>query len=266
MKNAIHLLVAGLFLGFSAFANDPVSRQERSLPAFTEIEAGGIFEVFIKQGEQQKVVVETQEKFMDDVLTEVSKGQLELSTRGKHKIESIKVYITMPELHQIEAGGVCKIVTEGEFSTEDLELDFSGCSKGNMELSSGILKLDCSGASQLTLTASASGTEIESSGASQLNLNLTVPRLSIEGSGASKLSLQGTGDRAMVELSGAANVNADEFTANTMLIEVGGASKIGVNVRDKLSVEGSGAGSVRYKSEPLELNKQLSGGATLRKA
>jgi len=77
-------------------------------------------------------------------------------------------------------------------------------------------------------------------------------------SGASKIFIVGETDEANYTFSGASNYSGFGFIANTMELNISGASHANVNVIETLIVDASGASEVIYKGDP-ELFLDLSG-------
>ncbi|MDH3492090.1 MAG: DUF2807 domain-containing protein [Acidobacteriota bacterium] len=89
--------------------------------------------------------------------------------------------------------------------------------------------------------------------------------LEIEASGASKVELEGTVDSLDVDMSGASKVKASKLVAARVEVDGSGASALAIKVTSALRADLSGASSVRYTGDPLELQKSVSGAGKVRK-
>jgi hypothetical protein len=66
-----------------------------------------------------------------------------------------------------------------------------------------------------------------------------------------------------VEASGASSVEARMVAARTATVEASGASRVTVDVSDKLTANVSGASTVCFVSEPADLSGNASGTSTV---
>ena len=102
--------------------------------------------------------------------------------------------------------------------------------------------------------------EIDASGASDIEVfGLHGERFELDVSGASDVELEGTIDRLIIDSSGASEVDAKHLEAKTAEIELSGAGKLDVFASEKLDVDVSGAGDIRYYGDPAEISQDVSG-------
>jgi len=78
-------------------------------------------------------------------------------------------------------------------------------------------------------------------------------------SGAGDVHAAGACDNLKIIVSGAGNVNMGDVKCKTASVTMSGAGSAVVYATDALNATISGAGSVRYKGNPSELKKQISG-------
>jgi hypothetical protein len=203
-------------------------KQERNVASFDAIEAGGAFRIYVTQGEPQKVVVEAEESYIEDIETYVKSGRLIISTRKNLKDPGIlNVFITVNNLKELEISGACKLTSENRFKLNDLDVECSGAAQIKFMLSVNHIELDCSGAGQVELLGSAS------------SMNL--------------------------ELSGAANLDANGFETENIVADISGAAAAVVNLTGELTAEVSGAGSLKYYGEPKLRQTEVSGAGRIKK-
>ncbi len=205
-----------------------VIKQERSVSAFDGIDVGGAFNVFLTQGESEKLVIEADENLMDIIETDVRGTTLKIKTsediNGSTKLN---IYITFKDLKDIDVSGACDLTGENKFKLGDLDLECSGASEMEMKFSAGNVELDCSGASNAELFGSAQSVN--------------------------------------ADLSGASKLDAMEFEVAIYNIDVSGASHGKIFVTEELSVEVSGAAHLKYKGEPRIKEHDVSGAGSLKK-
>ena len=89
-------LVAGCHFPGSVSGDGRVIKETRSVPSFDGIDISGAFDVYLKQGETQEVIIETDNNLMPLVKTEVTGGVLKIYTQGPiHHITTMKAYVTV---------------------------------------------------------------------------------------------------------------------------------------------------------------------------
>ncbi len=212
----IFLLSSLLFLSSCddfIVGNGNIVEETREVKPFKAIDISGVFKVFLTQGDEESLVIEADDNLMQYIESYVSGGTLYLGTKGFGiRSATIRAYITMKELREIEASGAVTITGETPF-------DFS----------------------RLT---------IQVSGAANIDMEMYGEKLELNVSGAGKGYLKGEVDRVFIDLSGASKLDAEQLYANTMAIEISGAGSANVNVEEELDASISGAGHVRYAGNP----------------
>lgn len=185
-----------------------IVKQDRTLPNFTAIEVGSAFYVKLNQGSPTVVTVETDDNYIDKVKTEVNNDKLEITSSGLNNPSALKVYITVPDLKDIEISGAAKIESTGNLNFSNLSLDASGASKTTIEIESQVLKSDISGAARAIISGKAA--------------------------------------EHTTSVSGAAKLDAYKLSTISTTAEVSGAAKAQVYASSSLNAEVSGAGAMSY--------------------
>lgn len=160
------------------------------------------------------------------------------------KLKTIKVFVEMSNISQINLNGASTIIFDGNFKSEMLDIDLSGASKfENVLFVNGTqLKIDCSGATAVSVEGDFEDAEFDASGASKITAKGIIKELECELSGAARLDYEGTNNNTDLECSGAAfaeiSGNVNKFT-----VEASGACKIEAKdyCSKKAQVELSGA-------------------------
>jgi len=216
----------GLFSNIKGSGN--VIKETRNLEVFHAIEAGGAFNITLKQGEPQQVIVETDDNIMPIIITKVKAGELEIS-QEKSSINATKleVTITVSNIDDIDISGACTIKSLGLIKSNQLEIECSGAAEAEMELECKKLNLDFSGASKGAFEGKTKDLEIDASGASKVDCeNVNAERVNVDASGASKVLLS--------------------------------ANKI-------IDIEASGASKVVYQTEGASIKTETSGAANIKR-
>jgi hypothetical protein len=233
------LMFLALFLGMSSICascnpmggvhgDGDVLKEVRKVSAFDAIEVSGAFEILLKQGPVEEVTVESDANLLPVIRTEVVSGTLRIDTRKPvHHVTEMKVYVTVKDLKQIDVSGAVDIETEGRITVPELS--------------------------------------IESSGASDSKLDIAVQKLRLGSSGASKMKFSGTAADVIMDLSGASDIFGYDLLAESYSIDISGAGNAQINVSKKIHAEISGAGSVKYKGSPTDIDQSVSGAGTIKK-
>lgn len=104
---------------------------------------------------------------------------------------------------------------------------------------------------------------VDISGACNTSMNdVKSPSLKISLDGASKLQCSGTCDDLSADLSGASELNADKLICKQSTLNIDGASKAKVFVKDSFKVDASGASRVELLGNPPQVTKNISGAAS----
>jgi hypothetical protein len=210
--STLSLIAAYTFLQAQESGNKNVITQDRQLPSFNAIDAGGSVNVMIQKGTSQTVKIETDENLMDKIITEVTDDVLKVGSKGIKNATKTNVYITTTELKALNAHGATDVTGESLFE-----------------------------ASEFT---------IEASGASSVKLDLDVSFLKSTVSGASDVTLSGRATTHKIRVSGAGSLKAQGLVTDDAEYVVEGASDAFLNVTKNLSGETKGAADVKFIGDP----------------
>lgn len=207
------------------------NREKRDVSGFDELSVSSAFIVEISVGNTESLEIEADDRYIDDVITEVRGGKLVIKmrdSRGRRRMnKSPRAYLTVKSLSRIHGSGAVKIETRDELKADRME--------------------------------------IESSGASILNLQLDVQELFLQASGACVINVEGTATEQTVKTNGATTYRAYDLESEIADIRVTGAGSARVSVSEKLDVRASGASSIRYRGRP-SVNSNTSGASSVKRA
>jgi hypothetical protein len=202
-------------------------KEERNVGSFTKLDIGGAFTVYLMQGDQEKVVVEADDKEIKEIKTEVSGNKLKIYTDSDwpSHFHDMTIYVTFKTLDFIEFSGAVEVKSEGVLTFTDLEMDISGAAEIDMAMKADKYDAEFSGASAVDFSGNIKTGRLELSGASEFDAeNLEFQDLDIEVSGASEAKVWATG---------------------SLVIDASGASDIKYKGSPKVSIDESGASSVK---------------------
>jgi Putative auto-transporter adhesin, head GIN domain len=231
MNNKKGVLIAMLIMFFTVQVNfAQSSRETKNVKDFHELSVSHAFKVELKVGNTESLEIEIEDRYADDVITEVKGGRLVIKMRSsgskRYRMNDTPVaYLTVKSLDAIYGSGAISIRSSDVLKSENMDINLSG--------------------------------------ASNLILELDVEKLYLETSGACVMTLEGKAREQIVKISGATTYKAFDLESEIGDIRVGGASSARISVSEKLDVRASGASSVRYKGRP-SLNSDSSGASSVR--
>jgi len=184
--------------------------------------------VSLIQDSSLTISIAADDNLLKEISTDVSGDKLTIKT-GKNVCPSGEISITigLRNLEEIKASGAINLNTKGKLVTKDLSLNLSGANNATLELD----------AANLTTTAS----------------------------GVSELNLKGQASSHVVNLDGGGKVHAFDFIVGNYDLQTSGAGEFEINVLHELTVNSSGASSVKYKGNPASINNKKSGVSTITK-
>ncbi|MCB0581368.1 MAG: DUF2807 domain-containing protein [Phaeodactylibacter sp.] len=218
----------GSFFGQGIKGEGPVTSKALELNGFTKISLGTPGEVFLSQGEAYSFRVEAQQNIIDNLETKINGEELEIGfDKSVRSYESLKFYITMPTLEEVNLAGSGDVAGETPFS-----------GLGNFEAN------------------------IAGAGNVSLSLEARAVSLSIAGSG--DIELDGTAESVEVNIMGSGSVRAESLSTPTADINIAGSGDCAIDATKKLDVSIAGSGDVYYLGSP-EISKSIAGSGSVKK-
>ncbi len=208
----VSIILIGLMLnsGLIGFAQENeknnIIKQERQIDEFNEIDVGGAFTVYLKQGDRYSVTVETKAKIIDKVFTEVKKQTLYIYSKSLKNPGKLNVYLTFKDINSINVHGAATLKGQSVISAEELK--------------------------------------IHASGASLVKLDLNVDTLNTDISGAADIKLTGKANTHVTSVSGAGELKAADLKTNITHAEASGAGDATINASEEVEMNTSGAASI----------------------
>ncbi|MEL7147907.1 MAG: PspC domain-containing protein, partial [Bacteroidota bacterium] len=150
------------------------STENINIAGFNSIEANGIFDIEIKQGNTFSVEAKGANRSMkkvnfyksgDALVLEFNKGR-SWFWKGRNQ-EKIGVIITMPELNSIDLSGTSSVYIRS-FDIDDLSIDLSGAASLEGDVIAKEIDIEISGATKLTLRGTSDLLQVDLDGASRL--------------------------------------------------------------------------------------------------
>lgn len=196
----------------------------RQLGEFTKIDMDGGAKVNLVQGNQHSIVVEGSRRVVDQVVTEVKDGVLEIRYRDRKLFENWAENLTLT-------------ITFANLS--DFRLD------GGAELKADNLNLE--------------GLSIAINGGASVKLeNLLANTLTMKIAGGGDIRVSGIVENQDVEVSGGTNYQAEDLKSSNVSVKVIGAANVEIWATGTLDLDLAGAYSVKYWGSPV-ITQKISG-------
>lgn len=203
---------------------DMPKEEVRKLDAFSGIGISISADVFYTPGNAHEITIEGDADDVDDLITQVKDGflQVKYPTSWKMRRSKLTIYITSKDLEAVKISGSAKFEADEPVTSEEMDMAMSG--------SGGIMfeKLDTEEVS-----------------------------VKISGSGNIQI-LKGGADELDARISGSGKLNAESFEVNEFSVGISGSGGVRITVKEELEAKISGSGKVYYHGTP-RVNSTSSG-------
>jgi hypothetical protein len=222
---AIGLLFTSCFIdtkGVQGSGN--VTKENRSLSGFTNINVDSGMEVTVTHGETFEVIVEADDNVQSHIMTTVENGTLYISSDANTFTDVTKhISVKMPRVEGIEVG-----------SGATLE-------SGN--------------------TLRGTNIKITANGGSSITLDLEADNISTEANSGSSVTLKGIALVFTPTAGEGSSITAKSLTANDVTAAASSGSSVEVQAAVSLNADASGGSSIEYHGEPTKVvvNKDSGG-------
>ncbi|HTH32152.1 MAG TPA: head GIN domain-containing protein [Lacibacter sp.] len=208
--------------------------EPRKVTSFHGIKISNAFDVIIKQGNEEAVVVSaSEEKFRERIKVNVVNGILQISYdnekiwKWSNENKKLRAYISVKNIDKLDISGATDIKVDGVLKGSNLKVDLSG--------------------------------------ASSLKGAISYTSVTIDQSGASNSKLSGTATNLDIDVSGASDFTGFDLVTENCRAEASGASDIKITVNKDLKVDASGASDIQYKGTASVSDFKTSGASSLKK-
>ena len=226
MRKNLFLMLAIVAMGFSTMAqkNDKYDDKDKiegsgnvitkdiAVKSFDELNANGIFNLQLSQGDKETVKIEADDNLMDLFIVENEGSTLKISMKKNSNFNSkkrLKVYVTFKTLKSMELSMVGGTSSDEKLKFADLKLK-------NQSVGS-------------------------------VNLNMTLQTLNLENESVGSVKLEGSADNAVVKNNSVGSINAGNFVVQKMEIDNTGVGSATVNAEKELKYSDSFLGKVSNK-------------------
>lgn len=232
MKKFLTVVIAAIFSS-TLFAQQPTIKDEnvqaREVKAFHSIRVSHAFDVYLTQSNEEGLAVSaSDQKYIDQIKTEVRDGELHIWVDGKMRWGGkmkLKAYVSFKNIDKLNVSGACDVRIIGTLKANDLEVKLSG--------------------------------------ASDIDGRIEANKLSFNLSGASDVKISGSATKVNIDGSGASSFKGFDFKVDYCDAHVSGASDIKITVNKELSARASGASDINYKGEGMIRDIKTSGASSV---
>ena len=197
-------------LGQAAFAQ--TTKKVLELPEFKSIYVNSNYTVYLKQTNKQEVNVEALTEIFSATDIKVVDGVLMINIERKPdspnkslwaKIDDIKLnptmklYVTMKNIEELQVNGGGKIIAENSLATGDIKLALNGNGSMDIDLKGDLVKAEVTGSGNMALRGYATSLDALISGAgtiSAFNCPMENAKVKVSGSGICELNVTNTID------------------------------------------------------------------------
>ena len=202
--------------------NGKVVTEEREVTVdFTEVRGSAGLDVYLTQGDENKIVVEADENLLQYIETDIEDGKLHVTTSDNiGRSKSKKVYVTFKELTNIEASSGADVTGNSVIKSQNLTLK------------------------------SSSGAELE--------VEVFTQDLTAKTSSGADLKISGKATSLNADASSGSELDAKELLVLNCNAEASSGAEVTVNVREKLDTHVSSGGNINYYGNPVSVNSNKS--------
>ncbi len=209
--------------------NGNVVTEERSVNEdFNEVKGSAGLDVYLTQGDENKIVVEADENLLQYIETNVENGMLHITTTeniGHSKAK--KIHVTFKELNTVEASSGADVTGKSVIKSERLSLKSSSGADLNVEVFSKELTAKTSSGADLTISGKTSSLNADASSGSELD--------------------------------------AKELLTLNCDAEASSGGEVTINVKEKLETRASSGGEINYYGNPVSVNSNKSHSGSVHK-
>jgi len=210
------ILLSLVLLSIASFTFGQTTKKTLELPEFKSIYVNSNYTVYLKQTNKQEVTVEALADIFQATEIKVENGVLMINIERKpenpnkslwSKIDDIKlnptmkVYVSMKNVNELQVNGGGKIVSENSVATDFITLGVAGNGSMDVDLKGNTVKAEITGAGNLNLRGYATSLDAMLGGSGSLTgyaCALEAAKVKLSGSGNCELTVSNTLDATVM--------------------------------------------------------------------
>ena len=203
-----------------------VKNQQREAGSFDKIRVTRGMNVYLSQGDAEKIIVEADENLLDYIETDVSNNTLNITTSANiRSSKSKKVFVTVTDLSNVHTTAGSNLFSEGEISCNNLD--------------------------------------ISSSAGSNIKLKIKAEDIKVAASAGSNITLEGKANDAEIKASAGSNIKAEDLEINDCDARTSSGANIWIKVNNGFNGKASSGGNLFYYGNPQKTNIEKSSGGNI---
>lgn len=220
------LTVTSCLMGPTVTGNGNITTQNRNVDSFEKLKVTRGLNVYVSQGDVQKVIVEADENLLEYIETDVEDNMLTITTSANiRNPKSLKVFVTITHIDEIKASAGSNLNTEEIITCNDLD--------------------------------------ISASAGSNIKLHLNADDIKVSASAGSNITLSGNVDESKINASAGSNIKAEELKTKVCDAKTNSGANIWINVADEFEGNASSGGNIFYYGNPKNSNIEKSLGGNV---
>lgn len=251
------LLVIASPLGFiisygqGVSGNGNVVEKTRSIENFSGVSVKGGIDLYLTQGDENILILKTDENLQDHIITEVIDNSLKIYPKSNIKnAKEITVFLTFIELSAILAKEGSDVETTSTIDVEDLAVKCEEGSDLKLLIETKNLALKLNEGSDATIKGSANNVAIKASEGSDLSLEATCETIACKINEGSDVYLKGSCQSLTISATEGSDVDASGMECENCSIVANEGSDAQVYVTHSLTVIAKESSDISYKGNP----------------
>lgn len=173
-----------------------VIKEDREVGNFSSLDIGGVFTVYVSQGNTTSLEVEADANLMPLIDIDKSGNTLRVSIKKDSHINKwteMNLYIKMQEVEDISLSGMVSLEGETRIQGDEITLSHSGMGSTDIELMCNKFVADVSGMAKLNLSGESNQVFLDNAGMGNIEAtSLKATRLKIDNSGMGNAEVYAT--------------------------------------------------------------------------
>jgi len=228
-----------------------VVNEERPSLQVKNLSINGNFNIYIVEGTNEKLILETDDNLLSVIETFVKDSTLYIEATQKIKnLTVLNVFLTLTQLNKISLSGTSNIFFYSNI-TENLDI-ITDNENTEMKLLISNANLNCNinGLGFVEIKGIFQNLSLNVDDESTLTIDVVTKTLTCNLSDMSMGSFYGNTEKLNIRLNEDSYLNAFNLLAKDCEIDINGLAAAKINVSDKLIINGVRGGFIQYKGEP----------------
>lgn len=145
---------------FSQIEQDNIKKEERTLETFHGLKIGGIFNIQYTPSNVYKIIIETNESHLEQIITKIENGILEITNENKKHPNILNIYLFAPFLKEIELSGISELYSTKEFETDIFKIQTYGAAIAHLKIKSDEVHINMNESSEITISGTTNKMEV----------------------------------------------------------------------------------------------------------